>query len=172
MEYTKSAEIKALSHSPRVTVLGLGNMLLSDEGVGIHIVQRLDGIMDEFDVDLIDGGTSPDALPLVGSVEKLIIVDAVKAGNEPGTMYRLSCDDLASDPADHVSLHEIGVLDSLKMVTLLDRQPKSTVIIGIEPKIIDYGLELSSEVEEKLPEVINLILKEVEETNTAMEVDR
>jgi hydrogenase maturation protease len=58
------------------------------------------------------------------------------------------------------------------MMALLDRQPKSTVIIGIEPRTIDYGLELSPEVEERLPELIELVLKEIEETNTAMEVDR
>jgi hydrogenase maturation protease len=75
------------------------------------------------------------------------------------------------DAVAPVSLHEMGVLDSLKTMALFNRQPKSTVVIGIEPKKIDIGLDLSPEVEETLPEIINLVLKEIEET-TAMEVDK
>ncbi|OGO60082.1 MAG: hypothetical protein A2Z36_02740 [Chloroflexi bacterium RBG_19FT_COMBO_48_23] len=170
MEYTKSAETQTLSRSPRITVLGIGNLLLKDEGIGVHLVQKLADMVDNAKVNLIDAGTSPEFLSLVdGNLDKLIIVDAVKAGNEPGTIYRFSPDNLDSDSTSHFSLHEIGVLDSLKVMALFDRLPKSTVIIGIEPKTIDFGLDLSPEVGEKLPEIINLVLKEIEET-TAMEV--
>ena len=155
---------------PRVTVLGIGNLLLKDEGVGVHLVQRLAGIVDNAKVNIIDAGTSPDLLSLVDkNTDKLIVVDAVKAGNEPGTIYRFSPDNLDLDSISPFSLHEIGVLDSLKIMVLFDRLPDSTVIIGIEPKTIDFGLELSPEIEEKLSEMINLVLKEIEET-TAMEV--
>ena len=178
MEHTKSVEAKTLhearNHIPRITVLGTGNLLLKDEGVGVHAVQRLAGSdIGHANLNIIDGGTSPDILSLVDNdTEKLIIVDAVKAGGKPGTIYRFGFADLDFDSEMPISLHDIGVLDSLRMMALLDRQPKSTVIIGIEPKTIDYGLELSPEVEEKLPEVIKLVVKEIEETNTAMEVDR
>jgi len=156
--------------SPKITVLGIGNLLLKDEGVGVHLVQKLTGIVDDANVKIIDAGTSPDFLSLVdGNIDKLIVVDAVKAGNEPGTIYSLTLDDLDLDSTSPISLHEIGVLDSLKIMALFDRLPESTVIIGIEPKTIDFGLDLSPEVEEKLPELINLVLKEIEET-TAMEV--
>lgn len=165
MEYTKSVEAKTLHHRPRITILGIGNLLLKDEGVGVHVVQELANNIDYANVSIIDGGTSPDVLSLVDDcIDKLIIVDAVKAGNKPGTIYRFSIDDLDLDSARPISLHEVGVLDGLRMMALLNRQPKSTVIIGVEPKTIDYGLELSPEVEEKLPEVIKLILKEAEET--------
>ena len=200
LEHTKSVETKtphkAHNHVPRITILGIGNLLLRDEGVGVHLVRQLAGSdIGYANLNIIDGGTSPDILSLVDDgIDKLIIVDAVKAGNRPGTIYRFSFDDLDFDSETPISLHEIGVLESLGMMALLNGQPKSTVIIGIEPKTIDYGLELSSEVEEKLPEVIKLVLKEIEETivscktphncpspagrelaeshNTAMEVDR
>ena len=160
-------------HNPRITILGIGNLLLKDEGVGIHIIQELDSKIDDMNVNVVDGGTSPDITSLVdGRVDKLIIIDAVKADDRPGTVYRFVPDDLAAGSVSPISLHEIGVLDSLKIMTLLDSQPKSTVIIGIEPKTIDYGIGLSPEVDEKLPEVINLVLKEIEESKTAMEVDR
>jgi hydrogenase maturation protease len=170
LEYTKSAKTQTLRRSPKITVLGIGNLLLKDEGIGVHLVQKLSGILDNANVKIIDAGTSPDFLSLVDeNIDKLIVVDAVKAGNEPGTTYRLTLDDLDLDSTSPISLHEIGVLDSLKTMALFDRLPKSTVIIGIEPKTIDFGLDLSPEVEEKLPELINSVLKEIEET-TAMEV--
>ena len=172
MEYTRSAETQTLKRSPKITVLGIGNLLLKDEGIGVHLVQKLAGTADNTKVDLIDAGTSPEFLSLLdGNIDKLIVVDAVKAGNEPGTIYRFSPDNLDLDPTSHLSLHEIGVLDNLKTMALLDRLPKSTVIIGIEPKTIEFGLDLSPEVEEKLPEIIDLVLKEIEET-TVMEVDK
>ena len=181
MEYTKSAKTKTLhslneqvdSPNPQITVLGMGNLLLKDEGVGVHLISKLpSNDTGHLSPNIIDGGTSPDISSIVGGgIDKLIIVDAVKTGDKPGTMYRFSLDDLDMDSVIPISLHEIGVLDSLRMMALLNRQPKSTIIIGIEPKSIDYGLELSPEIEEKLPELIELVLKEVEETNIMMEVD-
>ena len=170
MEYTRSAETQTPRRSPRITVLGIGNLLLKDEGIGVHLAQKLAGMVDNAKVNTIDAGTYPDFMSLADtSIEKLIVVDAVKAGNEPGTIYRLALDNLELDSTSPISLHEIGVLDSLKVMALFDRLPESTVIIGIEPKTIDFGLDLSPEVEEKLPELVNLVLKEIEET-TAMEV--
>ncbi len=156
-------------NSLRIAVLGIGNLLLKDEGVGVHLAQELSGIVDASNVNIIDGGTSPDILSLVDpSVDKLVIIDAVKIGYKPGTVYRFSSDDLDLDSVLPVSLHDIGVMESLRMMVLLGRQPKSTVIIGIEPKTIDFGLELSPEVEEKLPEIIRLVLKEIGETSESV----
>jgi len=158
--------------SPRITILGIGNLLLKDEGIGVHLVQKLASFVDDPDVKIIDAGTYPDFLSLVdGSTDKLIILDAIKAGDRPGTIYRFNFDDIVLDAVAPVSLHDIGVLDSLRTMAFLNRRPKSTVIIGIEPKKIDFGLELSPEIEDKLPRMMKLILKEIEET-TAMEVDK
>jgi len=165
LEYTKSVKTQTLRGSPKITALGIGNLLLKDEGVGVHLVQKLTGIVDDANINIIDAGTYPDFLSLVDdSTDKLIIIDAVKAGDKPGTIYRFSFDNIDLNSAPPISLHEIGVLDSLKIMALLNRQPKSTVVIGIEPKTIDFGLELSPEVEEKLPRIINLVIKEIEET--------
>jgi len=170
LEYTKSAETQTLERSPRITVVGIGNLLLKDEGVGVHLVQKLAGSVNDANVNIIDAGTYPDFLSVVDdSTDKLIIIDAIKAGERPGTIYRFNLSDADLDLTSPISLHEMGVLDSLKTMALFNRQPKSTVIIGVEPKTIDFGLDLSPEVEEKVPEIIKLVLKEIEET-TAMEV--
>ena len=158
--------------SPRIAILGIGNLLLKDEGVGVHLVQKLAGVVGDANVKIIDAGTYPDFLSLVdGSTDKLIIVDAVETGDRPGTIYRFILNDADLDAASPISLHEMGVLDSLKTMALFNRQPKSTVIIGIEPKTMDFGLDLSPEIEDKLPRMMELVLKEIEET-TAMEVDK
>jgi len=160
LEFTGSAK-----NMPKVTVLGIGNLLLRDEGVGVHLVQRLAGMVDTADVELVDGGTSPDIQYLVsGDTDKLIVIDAVDGGDEPGAVYRFTAEDVTQEAAMPVSLHEIDILDTLKLMSLRQAKPKSTVIIGIQPKTMDYGLELSPEVEKKLPDVINLVLKEIEGT--------
>ncbi|MCJ7516262.1 MAG: hydrogenase maturation protease, partial [Dehalococcoidia bacterium] len=144
MEYTKSVEPLTRHSNPNITVLGIGNLLLKDEGIGVHLVQKLAGVVDDANVNIIDAGTYPDFLSLVDdNLDKLIIIDAVKTGDKPGTIYRFSSDDIDVDATLPVSAHNVGVLDSLKTMALFNKQPKSTVIIGIEPKTIDFGLDLS-----------------------------
>ena len=182
LESTKLTETKNLPpvtekvgrNIPRVTVLGIGNLLLQDEGVGVHLVQELAvRKVDCARLTVIDAGTTPDFLSLLDhDIDKLIIVDAVTGGNDPGTLYRFGLDDLNLDSVAPVSLHEIGIVENLRIMSLLGKQPRSTVFIGVEPKTIDYGLELSPQIKEKLPKILELVLKEIEDTNIAMEVDR
>ena len=172
MEYTKSFKTGTRQGSPRITVLGIGNQLLRDEGIGVHLAQKMAGMVDDDNVKIIDAGTYPDFLSLVDdNLDKLIIVDAVKTGDRPGTIYRFSLDDVDLEAALPISVHDIGVAEGLRTLDLFNKQPKSTVIIGIEPETIDFGLELSPAVKEKLPKIIDLVLKEIGDT-TAMEVDK
>ena len=162
MEYTGSAEWQKGCSNPRIAVLGIGNLLLQDEGVGVHSVQRLAHCISDDNVAIIDGGTFPDISLLIGeNIDKLIIIDAVKGGGKPGTIYRFNLDEVDLDLAPSISLHEISVLNNLKMMALSRRQPKSIVVLGIEPKLIDFGLDLSQEVAEKLPEITKLVLAEI-----------
>jgi hydrogenase maturation protease len=165
--------IESAKNSPKVTVLGIGNILLQDEGVGVHLIQELADKINDAGIDLIDGGTSPDIPYMVrDDTDKLIVLDAVDAGDEPGAIYRFTPEDIEQNAASPISLHEIGVLESLRLMALENKKPKSTIIIGIQPKTIDYGMELSPEVEKKLPQAINLVLKEIEETNISTEVQK
>jgi hydrogenase maturation protease len=172
LEYTESVKIGARSRNPKIAVLGIGNLLLKDEGIGVHLVEKLADVIDDANIKIIDAGTYPDFLSMVeDNLDKLIIVDAVKNGDEPGTIYRFAFDVVDLEGAPPFSLHDIGVVDSLRTMALLNKQPKSTIVIGIEPKTIDFGLELSPEIEKKLPKIIDLVLHEINQT-TAMEVDR
>ena len=146
----------------RILVLGIGNLLLKDEGVGVHIAQRMMKMSLPENVAVVDGGTATlDILPLVNDVDRLIIVDAMKGGGTPGTIYKLPPEDIAQHSQQPLlSLHQIELLQMLDMCALIGSKPP-TVIIGIEPKEIDFAVELSSEVEEKIPRVIEFILEEI-----------
>ena len=146
--------------------------MLKDEGIGVHLVQKLAEVTNDPNINIVDAGTCPDFLSLVeDNLDKLIIVDAVRNGDTPGTIYRFDFDVVDLEGAPPFSIHDVGVVDSLRTMALFNKQPKSTIVIGIEPETIDFGLELSPAVKEKLPEIIDLVLKEIEET-TAMEVDK
>lgn len=147
---------------PKIVILGMGNLLLQDEGVGIHLIQMLSkDALDYANLEIIDGGTSPESLLTIEGVDKLIIIDAVKGGKEPGTIYCFGLDDVILDSSLRLSLHQMSMIDSLRILNLIDKQPKNIVIIGIEPKNIDFGLGLSPEVREKLAELKDLAIKEV-----------
>lgn len=149
---------------PGIAVVGIGNVLLSDEGVGVHVVHRLARIIDRQDVAIIDAGTSPELFFLTdGSIRKLVVIDAAKGGEAPGSVYRFNLDELEAEAKVPVSLHDLTLLDHLRLLNLLKREPMSIVVIGIEPKVIDFGIRLSSEVEAALPKAIELVLKEIEE---------
>jgi hydrogenase maturation protease len=143
-------------------VVGIGNTLLKDEGVGCHVVRAL-GEVDLSDVEIIDGGTSLDVLQLCEDADKLIIVDAVKGGGIPGQIYRFHIEDITLEQRPFLSLHDVGLVDSLMLMQLWHRIGEA-VIIGVEPKDIDWGLELSPELQEKMPRIIDAILAELNNT--------
>jgi len=146
----------------RVAVVGVGNILLKDEGIGIHVVQALREVIgNRTDVELIDGGTSPDALLGLEAVPRLILVDATRGGGPPGSIYRFHPSDISVESQSITSLHQIGLLDSLKMMQLGGSQPDDIIIIGVEPKEIDWGMELSPELMQKLPQIVREVMKDV-----------
>ena len=144
-------------------VMGIGNVLLKDEGIGCHVVQAL-GEVDLSDVEIIDGGTSSDVLQLSEDVDKLIIVDAVKGGGMPGQIYRFHIEDVTLEHKPLLSLHDISLIDSLKLMQLWHKIDEA-VIIGIEPKDLGWGLELSPELRERIPRIIDAILAELNNTS-------
>ena len=142
-------------------MVGVGNLLLKDEGIGVHIAHALQQIDIPHNVKIIDGGTSPDLPHYLKDIDKLIIIDAVKAGGKPGTIYRFHPHDLNIESERIISLHELGLEQSLRMMRLIGNEPKETVIIGIEPKEIDWGTKLSAELQQKIPKIINIVLSEI-----------
>ena len=144
-------------------VVGIGNALLRDEGIGCHVVHAMEGISLP-DVKIIDGGTCPDVLQLLEDADKLVIVDAVKGGGTPGQIYRFHLEDITLEQKLFLSLHDMDLTDSL-MLMQLGHNIGEAVIIGVEPREINWGLELSPELQEKVPQIIDVILSELNNTD-------
>lgn len=141
------------------TILGVGNILFKDEGIGCHVAQALKQIPIP-DTEVIDAGTSPE-VSFAENSDKLIVVDAAKAGGAPGEVYRFELDDIALGHQPVLSLHQMTLVANL-LLTKAWRDLPETVIIGIEPKEIGWGLELSPELQEKTPHIVKTILAELD----------
>jgi hydrogenase maturation protease len=113
------------------------------------------------EIKLIDGGTSPDIIAYTRIGDKIIIIDAAKAGGEPGAVYRFRPDDLAGDKRTLASAHELGVIENLKLMGLTGNEPSEVIIIGIEPKDTGWGTELSPILKKRLKAIVKIILREI-----------
>jgi hydrogenase maturation protease len=155
--------------SKRIVILGVGNILLKDEGVGVRVIERLgDNYRFPPSVTLVDGGTL--GLKLLGTVaetDHLIVVDAVKNGGLPGTLYRFKPGDIPTRVKYKHSLHQVDLLEALTVSQSIGNTPE-TVIIGVEPEDTSpWGMELTPAVQEKVPELMYLVLKELDRLNTS-----
>lgn len=148
----------------RIVILGIGNILLKDEGVGVRVIERL-GKDYRFPpiVALVDGGTL--GLKLLGTIagaDYLIVVDAVKNGRHPGTLYRFEPTDIPTRVQYKDSFHQVDLLEVLTLSQYIGNRPE-TVIIGVEPEDISpWGMELTPTVQKKVPELMHLVLKELD----------
>ena len=132
----------------RLFVLGLGNVLLRDDGVGIQAIRALRRIHLP-GMQAIEVGTAiPQALPLLEDARRLIVIDAMRAGSPPGTIYTFSC---LTQPSSVSSLHQAALNEVLDV---LPERP-SVYLIGVEPAIIEHGMELSAEVKKALPKIVD-----------------
>jgi len=136
----------------KVVVLGVGNLLRQDEGVGVHAVRVLaDGPCAEC-AAIIDGGTAVfEALSDWRDIDKLVVIDALKGGREPGSIVRVSLREVADRDAPALSVHEHGLLDQLGLLQQAGLRVGEIVIYGVEPGKTGWGTELSQAVADCLP---------------------
>ena len=148
-----------------VLVLGVGNILLSDEGVGVRVVEALQRMKLPDGVEVLDGGTASMALlDSLSNRETVIVVDAVNGKHDPGTIYRFTNGDISVQKKVVTSLHQLELVDALTQVEFLGCSPREVVLYGIEPKDMSAGLELTAEVEAAIPRVIELVLGELKKS--------
>ncbi|HRC86910.1 MAG TPA: HyaD/HybD family hydrogenase maturation endopeptidase [Thermoanaerobaculia bacterium] len=145
-------------------ILGLGNVLCGDDGLGIAAVELLDR---EYEagpsVRVLDGGTL--GLSLIGHIqeaEDLILVDAIRDDAAPGSLVRLSGEEVAPAVADRLSVHQIGVADLLDGLRLLEALPPRLRLVGLVPARLSWGPGLSSEVIRALPDLVSAVRAEAE----------
>lgn len=149
----------------KILILGVGNILYTDEGLGVRVAEELDQKY-QFspNVDILDGGTL--GLRLMGPImesDYLIIVDIVLNEGQPGDMFRLLGEDLNKACAFKNSMHQTDLLDTLAQCSLVGKVPDDVILYGVEPvNYKDMSAALSPELEDKLPEIMEAVLKEVE----------
>jgi len=154
----------------KIVVLGVGNLLLSDEGIGVHVANELMKMDLPPEVSVVEGGTDGfRLLNVITEADRLIVVDAVKGGAEPGSIYRFDINEVRNCPSGfRTSVHQIGILEVIDLSGLIGKTPHTTVI-GIEPKSLDMSMELTSEIKSKIPRIIDLIFEELRKYNITID---
>lgn len=147
-----------------VLVLGIGNVLLMDEGVGVKAVEELERKFTfPFGVELLDGGTSGmELLALIANRDCLIIIDAVRSGQPPGTIVRFDGEDVPAVFRTRISPHQLGLSDLLAAAILTRELPDKLVLFGVEPKNIEAGFNFSEEVEAGFEKLQAAVVSELE----------
>ena len=143
-------------------ILGIGNILLQDDGVGVHVIKQLENENLPSTIELVDGGTSTlDTLGLFLDYKKVIVVDCLRAGLKPGTIYKIKPEDIKSYKKENLSIHDVQILDVVNMANMMNKFPE-VVIFGIEPEEITLNLEMTKTMICKIPEIIYNIKKELQ----------
>jgi hydrogenase maturation protease len=149
-------------------VVGIGNTLLRDEGVGIHVVLKLEQQAADGRLALpqgtrfADGGTlGLDLLPMIAGASILVLIDAVKLGRPSGSVSVLRGDAIEGTLGGHVSPHQVGVADLIAAARLTGVMPEAASLVGIEPAEIEIGLDLTPAVEEAVPKAMVAVIAEL-----------
>ncbi len=138
-----------------IVVLGVGNILLTDEGLGVHVVEDLKANYTFTpQVTLIDGGTmGMELLTYMRGMKKILLIDAINGGKNPGTVYEFPHRELEQYFTDHISVHEVGMQDILRIRAIQENPLEDAIVIGVEPESLEIGFKPSVAVQQALPEV-------------------
>ena len=147
----------------KLLILGLGNVICGDDGVGVVAVDRL---AREYElperVEALDGGTlGLTLLHYAAGADDLLLVDAIRADGPPGTLVRLEGDDVAPAVRERLSVHQIGVADLLEGLRLLDAYPRRVSLLGLVPETLELQVGLSPAVDAHLTELVTEVAREV-----------
>jgi hydrogenase maturation protease len=146
-------------------VIGLGNMLLQDDAVGLHVTETIkERYRFEPPIDLIDGGTAGlDLLPVIEGYGKVLFVDAVDAGEAPGTTVIIEGDAIPSFLSSQASVHHVGLSDLLFAARMVDLLPAHLCLVGIQPESIDVGLDMTDTLKRKFDSLLTKVLERLQE---------
>lgn len=147
----------------QVRVIGVGNLLMGDEGVGVRVVEYLveRGMLPE-GVEAVDGGTGGlKLIPYLEGVDRVVVVDAFKGNGRPGSIYRFDIEEIPSRTLQKLSLHEVDLREVFSLFTLMKGRRPAGRIVGIEPGMIAHGMGLTPEVEAAIPKAADAVLEEV-----------
>jgi len=153
----------AMRRKKRITILGLGNILLRDEGFGVHFVRWLESnYRAPEDVRIVEGGTlGYGLLDTVCSCDKLFVIDVVKVKDDPGSIYRFTKEEIDAQMLEPTSAHEVSFQDVLCKAELIDELPEVIFLCIVPLEYKDTGLELTALMRQKFSDMERLLLKEL-----------
>ena len=146
-----------------VLVLGIGNMLLTDDGIGVFAAQALQKEVWPENVHILDAGTfTHDIFYLFEGYDVVLVLDIVHCGGKPGTIYRLTEDELVKNENQRLSLHDIDLIDSLNMAELLHNKRPNLLVLGMEPEdFTTWNIGLSSAVQARFEDFVTAARREI-----------
>lgn len=146
----------------KALIVGFGNILMGDDGAGIHLIQKMEKYPLPAQVELLDGGVNSfAALAALQEASLAILIDTMKGGGEAGDIYRLTQDQIGSQPCgQRLSLHDFSLMESLQLAKQMGALPP-VIIYGIEPASVELMMGLSTPVEKAVEVVITKILEDI-----------
>lgn len=148
-----------------IIVMGIGNTLYTDEGLGIAILPHVEEALRQngfSDVEVYEGST--DSMSLLAPIDRadyLLVIDAIKAGKEPAEIISLTEEEMPAYFSTKLSVHQVGFQEVLFAARLLEQLPKEMAMIGAQPCSLELGVGLSEGMQAKLPEMVDLVLEQV-----------
>ncbi len=154
-----------MAESSRITVLGLGNILLGDEGFGVHFARWFSGRYRLPDsVSCLDGGTlGYGLLDIVSSCDCLMVIDVIRADGDPGSLFRFTCDEMQRRRPPAASAHEVEFFDVLTKAEMMDERPETVFLCIVPQRIGEMLTEMTPVMHERFPDMERLLLRELAE---------
>jgi hydrogenase maturation protease len=151
----------------RAVVLGIGNTILTDEAAGVRVVEALErGYALPANVLAIDGGTSGmEMIEDLSDLDFLIVVDVVKTGAAPGAVVKIDGADIPVFFRSKLSPHQIALPDVLASLELLGTMPREIIVLGVEPISLELGMEMTTTVAERIPQLVGMVVEELTSRN-------
>jgi len=147
-----------------IILLGLGNLLVEDEGIGLHVIKHINAhYRFEPAIEIVDGGTAGfELLPFFEDYDRILMVDAVEFGEAPGYVGRMENDDILTQLKNNMSLHHLGITDVLSSVKLLEYDPSQIILIGVQPQSMEVRMGLSELLRSRIEPVTRELLRILE----------
>jgi len=144
----------------KITVLGVGNILLKDEGVGVRVVEEMTRRYTfPENVEVLDGGTlGMELMRFLLGTDRVIIIDAIDGSLPPGSIYQFEKEAVKTYFREKISVHDLGIQDVLAALDVLEKPLQELVVMGVQPAVIDVGLELTPVVAQSVEPVITKVL--------------
>jgi hydrogenase maturation protease len=160
---TAVSSLDNVLHPAEVTILGVGNVILKDEGFGVRVAEYLDHHYTFPDsVQIVDGGTlGIELTQYVTGTNKLLVIDSINGGAEPGTVFRFHNDAIMEHFQDKLSAHEVGIQDVLALLTVTGHKIPDVIVIGAQPFDVEAGVGLSDGMQALLPQIVEQALKDL-----------